>query len=40
VTDPPLTMSLPLLALAAVALVLGIFPKPFLIMLNSVIGIF
>jgi len=40
VTDPPLTMSLPLLALAAVAMVLGIFPKPFLIMLDSVIGTF
>ena len=39
-TDPPLTMSLPLLALAAVALVLGLFPKPFLIMLDSVIGNF
>ena len=40
VSDPPLTMSLPLLALAAVALMLGIFPKPFLIMLDSVIGTF
>ena len=40
VNDPPLTMSLPLLALAAVALLLGIFPKPFLIMLDSVIGTF
>jgi NADH-quinone oxidoreductase subunit M len=40
VSDPPLTMSLPLLALAVVALVLGIFPKPFLIMLDSVIGTF
>ena len=38
VTDPPLTMSLPLLALAGVAFALGIFPKPFLIMLESVIG--
>jgi NADH:ubiquinone oxidoreductase subunit 5 (subunit L)/multisubunit Na+/H+ antiporter MnhA subunit len=40
VCDPPLAMSLPLLALAAVALVLGIFPKPFLMMLDSVIGTF
>lgn len=40
VTDPPLTMSLPLLALAGVAFAMGIFPKPFLIMLDTVIGTF
>jgi formate hydrogenlyase subunit 3/multisubunit Na+/H+ antiporter MnhD subunit len=39
-TDPPLTMSLPLLALAGVAFVLGIFPKPFLELLGSVVGAF
>lgn len=40
VTDPPLTMSLPLLALAGVALAMGIYPAPFLILLNSVLGAF
>ena len=40
VTDPPLTMSLPLLALAAVAFVMGLYPKPFLLLLGSVVGTF
>jgi NADH-quinone oxidoreductase subunit M len=40
VTDPPLTMSVPLLALAGVAFVMGIFPRPFLTMLDTVIGTF
>ena len=39
-TDPPLTMSLPLLALAGVAFAMGIFPKPLLRLLDSVIGTF
>ena len=39
-TDPPLTMSLPLLALAGVALGLGLYPKPLLDLLGSVIGFF
>ena len=40
VTDPPLTMSLPLLALAAVAFVMGIYPKPFLLLLEAAVGTF
>ena len=40
VTDPPLTMSLPLLALAAVAFLMGIYPKPFLLLLEAVVGTF
>lgn len=35
--DPPLTMSLPLLMLAGVAFVMGVYPKPILTMLNAVI---
>jgi NADH-quinone oxidoreductase subunit M len=38
IKDPPLTMSLPLLALALVALVLGLHPQPVLTLLNAVIG--
>jgi len=37
--DPPLTMSLPLLALAAIALFLGLYPHPILTMLRSVIDV-
>ena len=37
ITDPPLTMSLPLLALAVVSFAMGIFPKPFLVLFSSVI---
>ena len=40
VTDPPLTMSLPLLALAGVSFAMGIYPKPILVLLESVIGTF
>ena len=40
VCDPPLTMSLPLLALAGVAFAMGIYPRPVLILLESVIGTF
>ncbi|HUU50758.1 MAG TPA: proton-conducting transporter membrane subunit [Nitrospinota bacterium] len=39
IKDPPLTMSIPLLSLAVVALVLGLYPKPFLHLLSSVIGL-
>jgi NADH-quinone oxidoreductase subunit M len=38
ITDPPLMMSLPLLGLVALAFALGIYPEPFLVLLNSVIG--
>ena len=40
ITDPPLMMSLPLLGLVAVVFALGIYPKPLLVLLNSVIGSF
>ena len=40
IKDPPLTMSLPLLALALVALVLGLYPQPILTLLHSVISPF
>jgi NADH-quinone oxidoreductase subunit M len=40
VTDPPLTMSLPLLGLAGVAFTLGIYPDPFLKLFGSVVGSF
>jgi NADH-quinone oxidoreductase subunit M len=39
-SDPPLTMSLPLLALAAVALMLGIYPDPVLKMLQAAVASF
>ena len=35
--DPPLTMSIPLIGLALVALVLGLFPQPLLTMIRSVV---
>jgi NADH-quinone oxidoreductase subunit M len=38
--DPPLTMSLPLLALAGVAFGMGLYPKPLLTLLGSVVGSF
>ena len=37
-SDPPLSMSLPLLALALVALVLGLYPQPILTLIHSVVG--
>ena len=37
VSDPPATMSWPLLALALLALLMGLYPKPFLALLGSVI---
>ncbi len=39
-SDPPLTMSLPLLGLAAVAFALGIYPAPLLKLLQSAVGSF
>ena len=39
-SDPPLTMSLPLLALSAVAFAMGIYPKPLLLLIGSVVGTF
>ncbi len=38
IKDPPLSMSLPLLALVLVALFMGLCPKPFLTLLHAVIG--
>ena len=40
IQDPPLTMSIPLLVLALLAIGLGIYPQPILILLQSVIGTF
>jgi NADH-quinone oxidoreductase subunit M len=37
IKDPPLTMSVPLLALALCALALGLFPQPLLALLDSVL---
>lgn len=39
IRDPPLTMTIPLLILAVVSLILGVYPKPFLDLLHSVIGL-
>jgi NADH:ubiquinone oxidoreductase subunit 5 (subunit L)/multisubunit Na+/H+ antiporter MnhA subunit len=36
--DPPLTMSLPLICLALLAVFLGLFPHPVLTLLQSVVG--
>jgi len=38
IQDPPLTMSIPLLVLALLAIVLGLYPQPILVLLQSVIG--
>jgi NADH-quinone oxidoreductase subunit M len=38
ISDPPLTMSLPLLALALLAFALGLYPRPVLTLLQSVIS--
>jgi NADH-quinone oxidoreductase subunit M len=37
-TDPPLTMSIPLVCLALLALFLGLFPQPVLTLIRSVVG--
>jgi len=39
IKDPPLTMSIPLLLLAVASMVMGLYPKPFMDLLHSVIGI-
>jgi NADH-quinone oxidoreductase subunit M len=39
IKDPPLTMSIPLLALVLVAFILGLYPKPFLPRIHSVVGL-
>lgn len=39
IKDPPLSMSLPLLLVAAVSIILGVYPKPFLALFHSVIGL-
>jgi NADH-quinone oxidoreductase subunit M len=38
ISDPPWTMSMPLLVLALLALALGLYPQPMLTLLHSVIG--
>ena len=40
IQDPPLTMSIPLLVLALLAIGLGLYPQPILVLLQSVIGSF
>jgi len=35
--DPPLTMGLPLIVLAAIAVMMGVYPRPVLVLLNSVL---
>ena len=37
IKDPPLTMSVPLLSLVGIAFFLGVYPKPFLALIHSVI---
>ncbi|MCK4475623.1 MAG: hypothetical protein KAU16_02755 [Methanophagales archaeon] len=39
IRDPPLSMSLPLLILAVISIVMGVYPKPLLDLLHSVIGL-
>jgi formate hydrogenlyase subunit 3/multisubunit Na+/H+ antiporter MnhD subunit len=39
IRDPPLTMSVPLLILAVISLILGVYPKTILDLLQSVIGL-
>ncbi|MDY6844104.1 MAG: proton-conducting transporter membrane subunit, partial [Thermodesulfobacteriota bacterium] len=39
IKDPPLTMSIPLLSLVIIAFILGLYPKPFLHLFHSVIGL-
>ncbi len=38
IKDPPLTMSVPLLLIAVVSIILGLYPKPMMDLLHSVIG--
>jgi NADH-quinone oxidoreductase subunit M len=39
-TDPPLTMSIPLICLVLLSLILGLFPQPLLNLIRSVVGIY
>jgi len=39
IRDPPLTMTIPLLILAVISFILGVYPKPFLDLLQLVIGL-
>lgn len=39
IRDPPLTMSIPLLILAVISIILGVYPKPLLDLFHSVIGL-
>jgi NADH-quinone oxidoreductase subunit M len=39
IKDPPLSMSIPLLTLVVAAFTMGVYPKPFLDLLHSVIGL-
>lgn len=38
IKDPPLTMSIPLLLIAAVSIIIGVYPEPIMELLHSVIG--
>ncbi len=38
IRDPPLTMSIPLLILAVISIIIGLYPKPILELFHSVIG--
>ena len=39
IRDPPLTMSIPLLVLAVISIILGLYPEPLLDLFHSVIGL-
>lgn len=39
IRDPPLTMSIPLLILAVISFIIGVYPEPFMALLHSVIGL-
>ena len=39
IRDPPLSMSIPLLILAVISIIMGVYPKPLLDLLHSVIGL-
>ena len=40
IQDPPLSMSIPLLVLALIAFVLGLFPQPILVLFSTVVTSF
>jgi len=39
IKDPPLTMSVPLLVLAVISIILGLYPRPLLELLHSVLAV-